>query len=81
MQGAAEDDEAIQWDEDAVYRFLLNYYSGQQLEAEAGPAGLQARHTSWADVALVAGLVAGCLYIVLRRSGQYSLRKTVSRSL
>ncbi|KAL4857301.1 Sulfhydryl oxidase 1 [Chlorella vulgaris] len=81
VQGVAEDDEAIQWDEDAVYRFLLNYYSGQQLEAEAGPAGLQARHTSWADVALVAGLVAGCLYIVLRRSGQYSLRKTVSRSL
>lgn len=80
-QGGAQE-EAVPWDEDAVYDFLLSYYSGKQLAA-AGTAGggPRGRHSSWGDAALVALLVACCVYAALRRSGQYALRKSGSRSL
>lgn len=72
-------EEVVPWQEDEVYTFLLSYYSGEQQKESGG--GVRARHSGWSDAALLVALVAGCVYAVLRRSGQYALRKSDSRIL
>jgi hypothetical protein len=85
-QGAAKD-EAVPWDEDEVYTFLLKWYSGEHPTTDAaskaggGGGGSSSRAAGWGDAALLAGVVAGCVYAVLRRSAQYALRKSESRLL
>jgi hypothetical protein len=64
-----------------VYRFLLAYYSGEGSIAGSKGGSLHARHSGWGDAALLAALVAGCVYGVLRHSSQYGLRKAESRIL
>ncbi|PRW57447.1 Sulfhydryl oxidase 1 [Chlorella sorokiniana] len=80
-EGAAAADEAVPWDEDAVHAFLLSYYSGEAPLDAAPATGLRSRRSSWSDAGLVVVLVAACVYAVLRRSGQYALKKVHSRSL
>lgn len=74
-------DEGGEWDEDVAYAFLLSYYSGEQPLDAAPSAGLRSRRSSWADAGLVVLAVAGCVYAVLRRSGNYALRRVHSRTL
>ena len=78
-------EEDIPWDEGEVYRFLLDYYSGQaQAQAAAaggGGGGGGSRTAGWADAGLLLCVVAVCVYGVLRQSGQYSIRKSSSRLL
>ncbi|KAI7845151.1 hypothetical protein COHA_001196 [Chlorella ohadii] len=80
-EGAAASDEAVPWDEEAVYRFLLAYYSGEALPDAAPASGLRSRRSSWSDAGLLVLVVAACVYALLRRSGQYALKKVHSRSL
>lgn len=77
-------DEAVQWEEEEVYRFLLDFYSGQQparAVAAAAAGGGGSRPAGWADAGLLLCVVAACVYGVLRRSGQYAMRKSSSRLL
>ncbi|KAL4452309.1 hypothetical protein ABPG75_007971 [Micractinium tetrahymenae] len=78
-------DEAVPWDEEQVYRFLLEFYSGkaqaQQAAAAGGGGGGGSRPAGWADAGLLLCVVAACVYGVLRKSGQYSIRKSSSRLL
>lgn len=80
-EGAAASDEAVPWDEEAVYRFLLAYYSGEAPPDAAPASGLRSRRSSWSDAGLLVLVVAACVYALLRRSGQYALKKVHSRSL
>ena len=84
-QGASKD-EAVPWDEDAIYTFLLSFYSGQP--AASGVAGgalvngaAGRKRSSWMDAGLVLALVAALVYATLRGSAQYALKKSDSRSL
>lgn len=81
-EGASKD-EAVPWDEEEVYKFLLSYYSGEQPAAGKGSnsSGGGSRRASWSDAGLLMCVVAACVYGVLRRSGQYALRKSDSRIL
>lgn len=89
-QGPSKD-EAVPWDEEEVYKFLLTHYSGKQAQQEGnafvngssggGSGGGRSKRAGWSDAALVLGAVAACLYGVLRRSGQYALRKSESRTM
>lgn len=69
------------WQDDAVYAFLQDFYSGQAAAVDAATGGLRGRWSSWGDAGLVVVLVGACLYAVLRRSGQYALKKSSSRIL
>ena len=79
--GADGSEEGVAWDEDAVYRFLLAYYSGEAPLDAAPASGLRSRRSSWGDAGLVVLLVAGCVYALLRRSGQYAMKRVHSRNL
>ena len=61
-----------------MHAFLQAYY-GSAASVDAVPGGLRARRSSWADAGLVVALVGACLYALLRRSGQYALKKSASR--
>lgn len=82
-------DEEIPWDEEEVYRFLLDFYSGKAPAAAAassgggggGSGGGGSRPSGWTDAGLLLCVVAACVYGVLRQSGQYSIRKSSSRLL
>ena len=80
-QGASKE-EAVPWDEDAVYTFLLSFYSGQPAAGGILVNGAAGRaRTSWMDAGLVLALVAALVYATLRGSAQYALKKSDSRSL
>lgn len=73
--GSSDDGSTIAWDEDEVYALLTAFYGS----VDAAPRGLRARRSSWGDAGVVVALVGACLYALLRRSGQYALRKASSR--
>lgn len=82
---AAGDDGPGAWDEAETHAFLRDYYSAAPeaaLRAAAAGGGAGAARSSWTDAGLLVALVGGCLYAVLRKSGQYALsRKASFRSL
>lgn len=80
-EGQGPDEAGVQWDEDEVFKFLSAYYSGEPPLDAAPSTGLRSRRSSWGDAGLVVLLVAACVYGVLRRSGQYGLKKVHSRNL
>ena len=74
------------WDLPQVYDFLVAYYSGSGggAAAEQGLRGLlkrRTKHASWVEAGVVCGAVAGVVFMVLRGSQQYKLRKSESRVL
>lgn len=75
-----------------MYQFLLAYYSGGGAGgaaggvwgAEQGLRGLLVRRTkraSWAEAGLVCGAVGAVVYMALKGSAQYRMRKSESRLL
>lgn len=79
------------WDLDAVYAFLIEYYTGEKLRAGEGEGGQQpglrgllaqrTKRASWLEAIFVCGVVGGVVYMVLKGSTQYRLRKSESRLL
>lgn len=55
--------------------------AGDAVGGNASNSGGGSRQAGWGDAALLVGAVAGCMYAVLRKSGQYALRKSESRLL
>ncbi len=72
------------WDLEEVYRFLLRFYGSSSEAAEPGMRGLLKKRTksaSWTEATLVFIAVGAVVFMVLRGSSQYRLRKSESRVL
>lgn len=73
------------WDLDAVYQFLVRYFGTATGEGEElGLRGLlrkRNKHASWVEAGIVCGAVGAVVYLALKGSAQYKLRKSESRLL
>ena len=74
------------WDEDAVYAYMRLYYDGKHTAAEVLGRRLRAEgkrnpRASWPAAFGITGGVCAAVYLALRRSGAYGLRKNSSRLL
>ncbi|GAB4818980.1 hypothetical protein N2152v2_006026 [Parachlorella kessleri] len=72
------------WLEEEVYKYLTGFYSGGGQSGELGMRGMLRQRTkgaSWPEAALVCGVVGAVVFLVLRGSHNYRLRKSESRLL
>lgn len=75
------------WDENDVYPFLVKYYHGTEgegrlfVESLGAPAKESQRRSSWGDATFLCVMLTALVYSILRPSGQYGVRKSLSRLL
>jgi thiol oxidase len=72
-----------EWDDDAIYSFLLKIYGvGDEVRASVWSTGsrLNGSHSRWTDAFLLCAGISAMVYIALRGSGQYAIRRNFSRT-
>ena len=78
-----------EWDEGGVYAFLLQHYHAriagkvhtERAEVESKPVKVRGFSSSWSMALMVSSGIALGAYTVLRNSGQYGLKKSISRKI